>query len=370
MTSAPSDGIARLDRLASDRMEAGIALLDAGAPEALHEALRCFDEAIALRRQLPLGENPAFQYGLAAGWINRGDALTRLGGRENLAEAVICYTAAVGLLREPRADGDAAFAARLAIAWMNRGIALEEQNSEAARAEAVHSYKEAIKVLSRPRGGAGVTPDLLLASAWINLANASLRMPGGPRTAEACKAAETALSLLAGMESKEPAAATAGIKARYILCQAAALSMGADSGAASADPELIGKMTDAVEGALSLVQTWERAGVTCFRPLATRIFHLGALAYEKHQPHFLAEFLLDHLSPDRADPPASAAWLAIAGESLSRVRCALRNCEFASLATPQGIRRLETLGEVRAAEERLQTPRRPAAADANSIAHK
>jgi hypothetical protein len=78
---------------------------------------------------------------------------------------------------------------------------------------------------------------------------------------------------------------------------------------------------------------------------------LGALAYEKHQSHFLAEFLVDHLEPE------SAAWIAIAEESLSRVRRRLRNFDFALLATPQGIRQLEILKEARAADEMFQTLR-------------
>ena len=348
MISPPPDGNARLNRLASVRMDSGIALLNGGAPGALHEAIRCFDEAIELRRRLPLAENPGFRYGLAAGWINRGDALARLGGPENLVDAVSSYAAAIELLKDVPAHDDGSFIRRLAIAWMNRGIALEEQKGEPALAEAVRSYKEAIRLLSAPRR-AGADPDLVLASAWINLGHASLR----PLAAEAGEAAEQALSLLAEHESKELAAAEAGLKTRHILCQAMTLILEETRHAAPVDLDLINKLTDAVEGALSLVQGWEKAGVTCFRPLATQFFHLGALAYEKHQPHFLAEFLLDHLQPEYCFPPVSAAWLAIAEESLTRVRGGLRNCDFASLATPQGIRQLEILNWVRAAEERL-----------------
>jgi len=348
MTPASSDGNAQLNLLASGRMESGIALLNGGAPEALREAIRCFDEAIELRRRLPLVENSGFRYGLAAGWINRGDALTHLGGPGNLVDAVNSYTAAIELLKDPPAGDDGSFVRRLAIAWMNRGIALEEQKCEPALAEAMRSYKEAIRLLSCIE-----LDPVVLASAWINLGNASLRSAAGTLAAEAVGAAEEALSLLAESESKELAAAEAGLKARHILCQAiTALPGGSTS---SIEPDLINKMTDAVEGALRLAQSWEKAGVTCFRPLATQFFHLGALAYEKHQSHFLAEFLLDHL--ESCLPPVSAAWLAIAGESLSRVRCGLRNCDFTLLATPQGIRQLEILNEVRAAEERFQTLR-------------
>jgi tetratricopeptide (TPR) repeat protein len=354
MISPPPDENDHLNHLASVRMESGIALLNDGAPEALLEALRCFDEAIELRRRLPVAENPGFRFGLAAGWINRGDALTRMGGTENLVGAVNSYTAAIELLKNPPAGDDGSFTRRLAIAWMNRGIALEHQKDEHALIEAVYSYKEAIRVLSGlPRADGEL--DLVLASAWINLGNASLRSPGGPLAAEARKATEQALSLLAAHESKVLAAAEAGLVARHILCQAITTVLAETCDDASIDLDLINELTDAVEGALSLAQSWEKAGVTHFRPLATQFFRLGALTYEKHQSHFLAEFLREHLEPDSS--PVSATWLAIAEESLSRVRDGLRSYDFASLATPEGIRRLEILNEVRATEERFQALR-------------
>ena len=59
----------------------------------------------------------------------------------------------------------------------------------------------------------------------------------------------------------------------------------------AAEPDFANRITDAVEDALSLVQIWEEAGVGCFRPMAAQFFYLGALVYEKHQSHFLAEYL-------------------------------------------------------------------------------
>jgi tetratricopeptide (TPR) repeat protein len=355
MTSAPSDEHARLDGLASDQMKRGIALLNEGAPEALQEAVRCFDEAIELRRRLPLTESPGFRYGLAGGLINRGDALKRLGGAEYLAEAVSSYATAVELLKDLPADDDGSFVRRLAIALIHRGIALEEQEREPARAEAVDCYKEAVQLLRRTKRNADGKLDMVLASALVNLGNASLRLAGRTVAPEACADAEQALSLLKESESKEPWAAEAGLRARHILCQAMILSLEESPAGAPVEPELIGKLTDTLEGALSLAQCWEKAGFTGFRPLATHFFHWGAVAYEKYQPQFLGEFLLEHLAPEWAAP--FPTWFTIAQESLSRVRNGLRNCDFASLTTPEGVRRLETLKEVQAAEEKLETLR-------------
>jgi hypothetical protein len=340
-------------------MERGIALMNEGALDAVRGAIRCFEEAIDLRGRLPLAENPGFRYGLAGGWINRGDALTRLGGLGNLVDAVTSYATAIELLKDPPAGDDGRFAIRLAIAWMNRGIALEEQTSEPAMAEAAHSYEEAVKVLSHSHRAADARHEMVLASAWINFGNALLRSAGSGRAEQAGEAAGSALSLLAEAESKDLAAAEAGLKARHILCQSLAARLDAPSGGVSTQMDLIGKLTDAAEDALTLAQKWEMAGEKCFRPLATQFFHLSALVYEKHQPHFLAEFLLEHLDRERATcfAPVSESWLAIGRESLSRIRRAWSERGFEWLATPQGARRLQTLKELNAAEARLQALR-------------
>ena len=179
MTFASADVHADLNRLASGWMESGIALLEGGAPEVLDDAIRCFDEAIELRRRLPFAEDPGFRYGLAAGWINRGDALTRLGGPSNLADAVQSYTEAIDLLKAPPAGDDGSFVRRLAIAGMNRGIALEEEKSAPSQADAIHSYKQAIRLLS----GRATTP--AASSTWFLRARGStLATPCSARPGE------------------------------------------------------------------------------------------------------------------------------------------------------------------------------------------
>ncbi|HEY8966677.1 MAG TPA: hypothetical protein VIM58_09550, partial [Candidatus Methylacidiphilales bacterium] len=76
------DLIRRRNEEASAWMHRGMDVLAEAAPSAskLEEAVGHFDRAIALRRTLPLAENPFFRYGLSAGWINRGDAFARIGG--------------------------------------------------------------------------------------------------------------------------------------------------------------------------------------------------------------------------------------------------------------------------------------------------
>lgn len=362
MNSTPSPDIADANRLAGEQMEKGIALIQgSGAPEDLREALRCFDEAIALRRDLPLAENPEFRYGLAAGWINRADVLMRLGGQDGLTEAVSAYTKGIELLDKPPADdAGGSFAIRLAIAWMNRGVALEAQRDNAGLAEAARSYREAIRELE----GAGPLADdravLVLASAWTNLGNVSLRQQDGPQPAQACEAVEKALALLAGSEATELPAAEAGLKARHILCQAVTMMLAAGL----ADPERtmdwIDKMTDTVEAGLNLELLWEKAGVTSLLPMAPPFYHLGALLYERHQPHFLVEFLMEHLESRAGLPGGDGVWLEIASASLARARRGLMEGDFAALATEGGVAKLRLLSEIREADERIQALRQRA----------
>ncbi len=83
------------------------------------------------------------------------------------------------------------------------------------------------------------------------------------------------------------------------------------------------------------------------------------MVYERNQPHFLGEFLLDHLDPERETciVPVNPGWLVIADESLTRTRQQLQSADFKLLATEQGRRQLEILGQLKETQARLQTLR-------------
>jgi hypothetical protein len=349
------------DEEAGAWMKRGIASLQAGTPEALREAVRCFEIAIEMRRKLPL-ENLACRYKLAASLINRGDALTRLGAVENSDDAIHSHTEAVALLQAIPPDDGGLYLKRLAIAWINRGLALELKGDQAALEEAVSSCRKAIDLLEGSPLAIGGEFVLIKAGVRVNYGNALLRSSGdaiGVGATEACEVAAQALALIAGIESSEPAAAEIGFKARHVLCQSlVALQMIAPPEEASR-MDFIGRLTDTVEDGLRLAREWEKGGVTAFRGLATRLFHVGVLVYETGQPHFLAEFLLDYLDPERATciVPVDLKWFAMADESLSRVRHQLQISSFESLATEQGKRRMELLGQLGVAQAKLQALR-------------
>ena len=349
-----ADGSDR-DELASAWMKRGIAHLHMGAPDMLTEAVRCFDRAIELRKSLPLAENPAFRYGLAAGWLNRGDALARLGGAENIDTALASHAEAIALLETLPLEQDPLYVKRLAIAWLNRGIALESKQNAQALAEAVQSYQKTIVLLGDPKHAGDGSLNFILAGAWLNFGNASLHASGDAAARETCAAAEKALSLIAKTESKELEPAEIGLKARHLLCRAT-LAQLIETEGGEAPMDFIGTITDTVEDGLRLARDWEKAGVTRFRLIATQLFHVGALIYEKNQPQFLPEFLIDHLDPDRPTcvlPAVNNDWHAIATESLARVRQCIHNFDFGMLATPQGRQWIDLMNEVKAAESRL-----------------
>ena len=191
--------------LANAWTQRGIALLNESTPASLGEAITCFDRAIALRRSLPLEEDPWFRFGLIAGWMNRGDALTRLGSRDQLQDALQAYAEALAHLDLLPIDEHPAFRRRLAIAWLNRGLTLQLQRTADALSEAIKSCDQAVAVLT---GASSLIEDapMLLAGAWLYRGMAWLQM-APPQPSAAADAAREALSSVANSVETNHAAA-------------------------------------------------------------------------------------------------------------------------------------------------------------------
>src|SRR5688572_24363916 len=109
----PSEAPA-IDAQASMLMKRGIRLLSDATPDAISEALACFDRALELRSRLPIDAVPVFRYGLAACWLNRADALIRLGHAALISDALRAYDEGIALLRGLPLHEDARFPRRLA----------------------------------------------------------------------------------------------------------------------------------------------------------------------------------------------------------------------------------------------------------------
>ncbi|MCE0524219.1 MAG: hypothetical protein LV480_15045 [Methylacidiphilales bacterium] len=342
------------EELARSWMHRGIDLLNANSPVSLKQAVHCFDRAIALRRAQPLAENPRYRYGLAAGWMNRGDALARLGGKEPLAESVKSYDEALALLRELPLAEDPLYPRRLAIAWINRGFALQKETG--ARPEAILSFRESLAVLE-DSGAADITDlAVLKAGALTNLAAGLLDANDG-QAEETRNPARRALALIQDAEQIDPTAAEAGFKARHVLCRAIAAE---SRDGQSVPPELMAEATDAVDEGLALARHWEARGNAGFRALAEDLFRFGCRIYQTGQPHFLAEFLLESLDPEKQSgvPPLNREMHESAVAALWNALKEIQRDGFQSLSTPRFGQLLENLRELRVAEERLEQLRR------------
>jgi tetratricopeptide (TPR) repeat protein len=208
----------------------GHALESAGAPDAAVQAGLCYEQGIALLRELPL-EDSRVRHDLGVLWMNRGNALQKLATPTHRAEAVRSYDRAVGLLNELPVAENAAYRNALGAAWMNRGHALRAMGR---LVEAIPSFEQAIAILRPLADDADPYFRRNLLAAWANLADAQLA-DGQP-------------------------------------------------GAAS----------DAVDAGLERARQWKGSAPSPLAPLARRLFQFGAQLYASHQPHFLAEFLAEN----------------------------------------------------------------------------
>lgn len=330
---------------ASALMKQGIEAMGQPGADAAAEALTCFDRALALRRQLPLDDDPLFRYGLAACLLNRADALVRLGSEAHVADAIRSYDEGIGVMQQLRLTDDPRFPRRLAIAHQNRALALLSQG-DVARAAA--AFTATIEILEDEPSATIPDRDFMMAAVWLNLAvthaaagggtpeagpetsaaeaaataeasaveNAEPGQTAGSGTAEAAAdaidtatndqrahdAAQRAIALVAEASGHDPNAAGIGLQARHILCQIAARRLSHPSAAAGVMPDDVHAATDAVDEGLELVRHWERQGIAGFRGLAYDLFRFGARVYAIYQPQFLEEFVSENVDPERSSP--------------------------------------------------------------------
>lgn len=337
--------------------------------EALAEAVRSYECAIALLRALP-SANPALRRDLAVAHMNRGNALQKLAAPASLAASVLAYDDAIALLVSPDFAGHEAAQNTLGAAWINRGHALHRQGTPDTVAAAVASHRSAIAVLQAlPLHPSDTTPleaalnhRLNLAGASMNLANTLLDSASIANRHTAARDATTqALEILAldDLPAQHPAAAELSLLTRRARCDALGHLVFAVSDPALSR-ELADEAGDLVDDGLALVRHWEQRGIPHFRPLAARLYHFGAQLYRFHQPHFLAEFLLEHLDPEQSPgaTPDDPALYATATEAIAATLQSLRAPRIVRADDPATQRQIETLRSLQAAEQRLAELRR------------
>ena len=122
-----------INEQASALMQRGIAFMEEARREAVIDALHCFDEALALRRQIPANHSPFQAYLLAACLLNRADALVRFNDAGPLAAALASYDEAIDVLSALPMAEDPLYPRRLAMACHNRGLACGLAGSRGTR---------------------------------------------------------------------------------------------------------------------------------------------------------------------------------------------------------------------------------------------
>lgn len=352
------DDPADANQLAKIWMCRGMTLLDDGRPSVLPEALTCFDRALDLRKSLPLEKEWRYAWALSAAWLNRGDVLTRLGGAENLAESIRSYDEAIPLLKDMPMGEYPTCRARLALAWMNRGLACQAQETSDAIEEALRSYSFSIATLTE--GGGHAEQRRVLSCARLNRGHALLnRVPADPAAARA--EARAALALAIEFEKKEVLAARMSLQSRHLLCRAMAHLM--DSGEVPAD--WLEETTDAVDEGMALARHWRQLGEERLRELEGELLRFGALVYRLCQPHFLAEFLLDSLDPQRSPgaPVGDENMHHLATEALWSLVMDIRGEQQTDPDSEKVSRLLPLLEELLETEKRLQALREQCLAD-------
>ena len=360
-SATPPDAAAWLARAQSLEAEA--------TPPALAEAARAYAAAITLLRARPSAD-PALRRDLALAHLHHGNTLQKLAPPATLADSVAAYDAAIALLAAPAFTADPAAQNTLAAAWINRGHAVHRQATPDTIAAAVASHRAAIAVLQTlPLPPSATTPPeaafhhrLNLTGAWTNLATTLLDFGPAPGRYTAVRDATTqALDLLApeDLPRTHPAAAELSLLARRTRCDALGHLIFAVS-----DPTLARDLSDEagdiVDDGLALVRHWEQRGVPHFRPLGAHLFHFGAQLYRLHQPHFLAEFLLEHLDPAQSPgaSPDDRTLHAIADDAVATALRTLRAPRLIHADDPATSRQVETLRALQAAEQTLAALRR------------
>lgn len=283
-------------------MKRGIALLSANNPAVLPEALNCFDQALAIRRELPFEESAWFRWLLTACWMNLGDVQTRMGNPADLTAAVQSFDEAIFHLQKLPLEEDSQYRGRLALAWMNRSLALRAQATPESLHLALQSLDHGKTVIEESVTAKLPVNAALLPTLLINRAALLLEITP-PRMLEAMQVAEEALNLCQPTEHLTLQAAEIGLKARHIFCRAVAMLLETPPVDTSRADDWIIQATDKVDEAMHLTARWERQGMPeHFRALRHELFRYGCNLLLAYQPHFMAEFLLDVLDPEQGSP--------------------------------------------------------------------
>lgn len=324
-------------------------------PERDHwlEAARQFETSILLREADPDPDEEA-QWGLSAAWINRGDALSRLGERDQLLEAIRCHDQGAERLRSFDLAANPAYRSRLALSHLNRAAALMElqlRHGETVAPSPFEHFAEAVAIL-RPGAELGLEESKrMLAVALTNTSRARLLLEPGSANSiqESLRESEEALRWIEGFDCGDWELLKLDLTAR--------LSSGLARRALASTPDDAVAITDLVEEGIDHLRRYLSLGgrLNVLEGLAAPLLRCGAEVYARHLPHFLAEYLLDQLDPERGAGglERSALCHEAAVEVLWAETARLKQGGFADLGTEAYERRAALESEWHQCRERL-----------------
>jgi tetratricopeptide (TPR) repeat protein len=317
-------------------------------------ALSAYDECI---KQLGTAPDPDSEtrrrLGIAS--MNRGNVLQKIAAQGTSPQpapqpAVAAYDQAIAFFQTLSLDNHI-HRNHLGAAWLNRGhAALGTADVDAA----IASFQEAITHLTELPLDENPAYRLNLAGAWANLAHTQLATD--PSAAK--EDAEMALHLVDSAESSVLAFADMSLRARRALAMAMGQVLAASRNEIELATDIASKASDVIDDGLALAREWERRGTSHLRPLALRLFRLGAHLYRVHQPQFVAEFVLENLDPAIPAPfSGDAEFLAVADEVLTGCLAELQRPRLLIAGSPNSARLLETAQSLRDAQQRLRVGR-------------
>lgn len=285
-------------------LDRGLAFLLIGLPDALSEAVRCFDRAIEIARPLVAKGCLWDRCRLMTAWMNRGDALFRLNKPAQLTEALRCYDEAFALVEAELVLEQPVFRRRYVVACLNRAGIFLARNATGDAQSALDCSDAAISVLEKSDAE---DPDakILLGSAWANCAAAFSRMTPTQGGMGCVVSSQTAVKIVRDWERSDLRAAQASLTARHALCVGTAKLVATEI-AADIRERFVSATLTAVNEGLALARHWEQRGLRQFHWLATELMTFGGRLSETYQPHLLGEFFLSHLDPTRT--PEKIAW--------------------------------------------------------------
>jgi tetratricopeptide (TPR) repeat protein len=307
---------------------------------------------------------------LGVAWMNRGNVLQKLAadherhGRkpehfEATRTAIAAYDKAIAQFVTLPIQPESAWRNHLGAAWLNRGHALlGNDNLEASAA----SFVSAIEVLKLLPLDDDLSYRLNLAGAWTNLAHVALQACEmglvSPQftPARAADAARNALARLSNFELHHVLFAEMSLRARRALVVALGAQLVAAETTRQPTTAFASEASDVLDEGMALARECEKRGAAHLRPLAVRLFRMGAQLYSMHQPQFLAEFLLENVDPAGEHAFAGEGeFRAVAEEALQRALTDLQRPGLIVAGTQEAQRLLSTVRSLREAQVRLSS---------------